>query len=828
LAASCDGSGACPAEQDVSCSPFTCGPTACAGNCAVDTDCAAGNYCAAGVCTPQNPPGVACGGANQCASGQCVDGVCCATACGGQCQACDVPGSAGTCTNVIGAPRGARPACASDGSACGGVCDGSSATACAYPAAETVCRGAACSAGVATLEATCDGAGRCPPRQTQGCNPYLCGPQACLGNCASNADCVSGDFCAAGVCQPLLANGGACGGANQCASGQCVDGVCCNAACNGQCQACDVPGQVGTCADVAGAPHGARLACASGSCSAGACVAAATCSTDAQCASTASCVAGVCEPKGKPGVWVVAGSGGCASGGATGVLPFLTIVAVAFWRELRRRAAPRRAAALARNAVLAAALAVTAVARAQTVPVQPQFNADRFNPGAGSYDVLSVGSASVPEHLDVHVSIFSSYARDPLRLIAVGDSTQQYRLLHSQSLMHLGASVALFGRFELGLTLPVLVAQSASSNDLLGTLIAPGDGIGDVRLVPKAQLWRSGVLAVAVAAPLTLPTGSGDAFLSHGSVTLTPELRVESSALPVRLAASSGIVLRRGRDFANLTVGNALTYGLAGELPFSFLGQRLTALATLAGEVELQQSGAVERPMEVLAALRWLLPANLTFTFGGGPGLTDGYGTPRYRMFAGIGFDPTQAMRRSRPRTPLLVRDFPEAAPVPPPPPPPPPIEPTLALVPIVEEEPAPPQPDPNPVLQRVVRNGRVALLAQVQFAHDAATILPVSLPLLDQVVAVLRDSPEIRKVRIEGHTDGRGKPAYNRRLSQRRAESVLRQLVGAGIEASRLRAKGVGADRPIAPNDTVANRAKNRRVEFVVLDGPKPDAAQP
>ena len=147
--------------------------------------------------------------------------------------------------------------------------------------------------------------------------------------------------------------------------------------------------------------------------------------------------------------------------------------------------------------------------------------------------------------------------------------------------------------------------------------------------------------------------------------------------------------------------------------------------------------------------------------------------------------------------------------------PPPPPIRPVAVVL------------APTPGLQRIVRNGHLALLAQVQFAHDAATILPVSLQLLDEVVGVLRDTPEIRKVRIEGHTDGRGKPAYNRRLSQRRAESVLRHLAAAGIEVSRLRAKGFGADRPLAPNDTVANRAKNRRVEFVVLDGPNPDVAQ-
>src|SRR2546422_149456 len=281
--------GACPALQTKTCAPFSCGPAACNGNCSADSDCANGTWCSAGVCVPllapgqacgganqcgsqhcvdgvccdtacarqceacaergsvgtrtprargprQAPapcpsprsglPGIACGGATQCASGQCVDGVCCATACTGQCQACDVPGSAGTCTNVIGAPHGARQACASDGSACGGVCDGSSATACAYPAAETSCRGASCAAGVATLQAACDGAGRCPRRQTQGCSPYLCGPQACLGNCTSEVDCVSGNFCAAGICTLLLANGDRCAGASQCASGQCGDGLC--------------------------------------------------------------------------------------------------------------------------------------------------------------------------------------------------------------------------------------------------------------------------------------------------------------------------------------------------------------------------------------------------------------------------------------------------------------------------------------------------------------------------------------------------------------------------------------------------------------------------
>src|SRR5439155_116716 len=173
------------------CVDGVCCDTACTSQCEA---CAESG--SAGTCTP------VAGGPRNARTACASDGSVCAGTCDGtHPAACAYPGngttcrdpscssgSAGTCTNVTGAPHGARQACASDGSVCGGVCDGSSATACAYPATETSCRGASCSAGVAMLQAACDGAGRCPPRQTQGCSPYLCGPQACLGNCASDAD----------------------------------------------------------------------------------------------------------------------------------------------------------------------------------------------------------------------------------------------------------------------------------------------------------------------------------------------------------------------------------------------------------------------------------------------------------------------------------------------------------------------------------------------------------------------------------------------------------------------------------------------------------------
>ena len=68
----------------------------------------------------------------------------------------------------------------------------------------------------------------------------------------------------------------------------------------------------------------------------------------------------------------------------------------------------------------------------------------------------------------------------------------------------------------------------------------------------------------------------------------------------------------------------------------------------------------------------------------------------------------------------------------------------------------------------------------------------------------------------VQGHTDSQGTADSNQRLSQQRADAVRAYLVAHGINSSRLTSKGYGMTQPIAPNDSAANRAKNRRIEFV------------
>jgi OOP family OmpA-OmpF porin len=129
----------------------------------------------------------------------------------------------------------------------------------------------------------------------------------------------------------------------------------------------------------------------------------------------------------------------------------------------------------------------------------------------------------------------------------------------------------------------------------------------------------------------------------------------------------------------------------------------------------------------------------------------------------------------------------------------------------------------PPPTADRVVLlPSTIVISDKVQFKVNSADLLDVSFPLLDEVVKVMKDNPQIEQVQVEGHTDSTGKADYNTKLSQQRAESVMKYLTSKGIGAPRLAARGFGPERPIADNNDPVGQEMNRRVEFnIVKQGP-------
>ena len=118
----------------------------------------------------------------------------------------------------------------------------------------------------------------------------------------------------------------------------------------------------------------------------------------------------------------------------------------------------------------------------------------------------------------------------------------------------------------------------------------------------------------------------------------------------------------------------------------------------------------------------------------------------------------------------------------------------------------------------RQTESGVVVTLGDVLFASGEAQLVEGGRSSLEEVVDLLQTEPD-KKIRVEGHTDSLGDAAANLLLSEQRAQSVLEALVSLGVAAERITATGMGEDFPIASNDDEEGRARNRRVDVILLD---------
>jgi len=119
--------------------------------------------------------------------------------------------------------------------------------------------------------------------------------------------------------------------------------------------------------------------------------------------------------------------------------------------------------------------------------------------------------------------------------------------------------------------------------------------------------------------------------------------------------------------------------------------------------------------------------------------------------------------------------------------------------------------------LKKVVK-GAGFQLGNITFKPGTAELTPESFGTLDKLVRIMDDNMDIN-IEISGHTDDKGSAEANRKISEKRAITCLDYIVSKGVSASRLKAKGYGKTKPMVPNDSDENRAKNRRVEFKVVE---------
>ncbi len=489
--------------------------------------------------------------------------------------------------------------------------------------------------------------------------------------------------------------------------------------------------------------------------------------------------------------------------------------------------------------VFLACAAATTTARAQS---RTGFAVNRYEPAER-------GSAwFVVDGLDLHgpaAGATVDYAHEPL-VVYDANRNERLALVRHQLFMHVGGAIVVLPRLRLGVSVPVALYQDGEAAFIRGETLsaATAPAFGDVRLAADLRLLGDdgGAASLAVGARAWLPTGLRSQFTSDGSARLSPQLLAGGRAGICVWAARAAFVWRaRDDSYAGSPVGSEIDVaGGAGLRIGRFLfGPEAFAETALAGGA-LRTHGT---PADALLGAHHQLPSGLRFSAAIGSGLTHGYGSPAMRALLSVEWTtPIPVLPGDRDRD--GVPDVEDACPDWPgprsgdpeqngcPPPERVPDEDTDGDGIFDSEDACPGLPgvrttDPmtngcppeSPRQLAVVTKSEIKIGEQIQFATDSAELVGDSDAILGAVEKLLDEHPEIRRVRVEGHTDDTGDAAYNDDLSRRRASAVVRWLVEHGVAAERLTSEGYGARKPIDSNATEAGRGRNRRVAFTILE---------
>jgi outer membrane protein OmpA-like peptidoglycan-associated protein len=497
----------------------------------------------------------------------------------------------------------------------------------------------------------------------------------------------------------------------------------------------------------------------------------------------------------------------------------------------------------------------------KTATAQEGISLDTFRPASGIDSLYELVLPTPKKHMQWYFSGLLSHAQEPVfrEVIRIGGPTRIAYPVWFRRQLDLSAAVGLLGFMEVGLSLPIIIYQI--SDDPIDHDDVQRAGVGDPRVDFKAKLleWQHSTLGAG--ASLTLPIGhyasSGRDYLGSKLPTFEPKVLVESHFGALLLAANGGFLIRKKAEAGDTEQSSAITWNLGVGYDVDDFnephGFRL-ALETH-GEVGINFDDTTI-PIETLFGFKYRTPTDIILTFGGGPGISRGLGTPTYRAMFGVGYDP---LIRNCPAGPEDMDGFQDDDRC---------IDPdndqdgildvdddcinepedidkfqdndgcpdtdndgdqildNVDKCPFIpedvddyEDEDGCPEEGPGKPTVKVT-DTQLLVSSKVYFDFDKATIKEVSYPILDAVAETVMGNPHIAKLQIEGHTDNEGTEDYNQALSEQRALAVKTYLVGKGVPEDRLGYKGFGFTRPKASNETEEGKAINRRVEFTIIHG--------
>jgi outer membrane protein OmpA-like peptidoglycan-associated protein len=300
---------------------------------------------------------------------------------------------------------------------------------------------------------------------------------------------------------------------------------------------------------------------------------------------------------------------------------------------------------------------------------------------------------------------------------------------------------------------------------------------------------------------------NGGAYGLGGGTWLSDRWGLELSALSWKLKSDRGLGLADATETSAFLSGLFNLYpGNRSLTPYAFVGVGGSHV-----EAPWSYKADATTVLNLSAGLGLQAPLGDHFIFSlEGRGAWVDVTHPHYEGIAtvGLGLRWGGAPAAAAPAPPPAVAQAPE--PLPPPPPPPPAPEP-------VPPPPPPPPPVVNPEPAPAPPTRIVLDQAVLHFANGGSGLDAEAVRAIQTVAEKLKAFPGEYSLQVSGHTSSSGSARFNRVLSKRRADSVARVLVDAGIPAGAVTTVGVGPDRPIADNRTADGQARNRRVEIEI-----------
>lgn len=518
-------------------------------------------------------------------------------------------------------------------------------------------------------------------------------------------------------------------------------------------------------------------------------------------------------------------------------------------------------------AAVLALLAISSRAEAQSLPRQRGFAVNRLELSERGSEWFALDSLDLRGKVRPAFGLAMDYSTRPI-VARDPEGNDLAELVASQLFLDPSASVVLFDRLRLGALVPIAVSQSGDSFTSSTRRFRPPEStLGDIRMSADLRLvgTHGDPFTTAIGASLYAPTGSRKNYTSDGNTRFAPHLLFAGDISFVTYSARAAYHYRPLTErYDGRALGSQLELGAAiGVRGGKDDGHLIVGPEIFSSTVTREEAFFKKHQTDVEA----ILGAHYTYKdvrFGGGVGgaILNAIGSPKIRALLTLEWTPHIEEAPPPPPPPPPYEDKPlwEAAPLlplpPPPPAPPPPPDRDGDQVPdgvdacpdvpgvasddrlangcpgdrdddgIIDKEDACPDlagtassnPNRNGCPLVRIDDDQIRIMDQFHFKASSAEILAESNMLTLTIASTMKTHPEIKKLRVEGHTDNSGNAAANVKLSQARADAVVKALIKAGVDKKRLSAKGVGQMNPVDSNSTPEGRAANRRVELHIL----------